>query len=737
MKKIIVCLLLSAVVYGQQDPHRTLSSGAPGTVTLPLAEYDLLVERAAHKPKPPEIAPLPFVLSRGAFKLNLVDETVAGTLDLEGEVLRKGPTKVPLATGLTILEAKQTDKALPLMLEGPTHTAVLAGPGSFSVSMKVAVGLTIEAGRASFSLPVPSAGNAQLVLGIPGNHVNVRVEPGIVSRRTNSNGETTIEATLQPGRPARVWWTTREAAAPVATREVRYLSDVKTLISIGDSQVRSAALCDINVIQGEPAEFKVALPAGFELTSVSGSNLTSSEVQSGMLVLTVAEPTRRSHEFLVVLERSSQERKVDAPLLSFADAQRETGEALVEGIGAMELTTKEAGVRRLDVREASPVFRSLAQYPLQAAFRYHRRPGEKPGLSIEWNQFPDTPVLSAIAERATVTTLLNVEGKSLTELTLRIRNQSQPFLKVELPQGASLLSAEVAGEKVKPVQGPDGSRVPLLRAGFRPSGAYTVSFVILSSGPSFGKNGVYDLTLPRLDVPVSLLNWEVFLPERLDVKQFDGNAIAASLLPSGSQDLVATINDTDDSGGQVAGMETSGLNLTQLSHGQIGGIVIDSNGATVTAATVNVISADSGSSRSARTDSDGRWLISDVRSGPVRVRIDMPGFKAYEQLLDFNSGRPAIVNSQLQVGGATEAVTVVGNSSREGSNIRRADQELQKAQAARLNNLPSSNVINFQRKVAGILPVRVDVPRAGRSYRFVRPLVLEEETKVTFRYKTK
>lgn len=37
-----------------------------------------------------------------------------------------------------------------------------------------------------------------------------------------------------------------------------------------------------------------------------------------------------------------------------------------------------------------------------------------------------------------------------------------------------------------------------------------------------------------------------------------------------------------------------------------------------------------------------------------------------------------------------------------------------------------------QRRVAGVLPIKVDVPRTGNSYRFVRPLVLDEETKLTF-----
>jgi hypothetical protein len=37
--------------------------------------------------------------------------------------------------------------------------------------------------------------------------------------------------------------------------------------------------------------------------------------------------------------------------------------------------------------------------------------------------------------------------------------------------------------------------------------------------------------------------------------------------------------------------------------------------------------------------------------------------------------------------------------------------------------------------VAGVLPVRIDVPRAGTAFRFVRPLVLDEATTVTFKYR--
>ena len=90
----------------------------------------------------------------------------------------------------------------------------------------------------------------------------------------------------------------------------------------------------------------------------------------------------------------------------------------------------------------------------------------------------------------------------------------------------------------------------------------------------------------------------------------------------------------------------------------------------------------------------------------------------------------------MQMAAATETVTVTAGDA---SAINTTRNE---TKASRNNflldlNAPSQNVFNLQRRVAGILPVRIEVPRSGRSYRFVRPLVLDEETRITFQYKSK
>jgi len=739
MKNLVlaVTFLMSIPVFAQDKINPPVPQA--GNVTLPLEEYNRLLELANKSPRRVESAPLPYTIKRGDLKLRVANETVLGTVQLQGETFNKGETKVALTSGMTILDARQEGKGLPLEQEGGTQTTILAGPSEFTVVLDAGLPLNIEIGRASFNLPVPTAGSVRLTLEVPGDHTNVRLSPGLITSRESVNGNTTIEATLVPGQPANIWWATREVVAPVVPREVRFLSNMKTLVSVSEAEIRLAVLVDISVIQGEPTRFEVEVPAGYEVTGASGASVDSSDVQSGVLTLKVNAPAQRSHQFLVSMEKTIGVTQADVPFLSVKNSQRETGEVLVEGVGTMELTATESGsLKRMDVKETNPYLRSLARSPLQAAFRYHRQPTENPSLALEWTRFPDSSVLAAIAERAVVTTLVTTEGRSLTEVRLTVKNQVQPFLKVELPAGASIVTAEVAGEKVKPVEGADGQRVPLLRPGFRPVGAYEVSFVFMHSGAPFAKKGGSEIALPKMDVPIAVMQWEVFLPEQYKVKDFGGDALAANLLPPSF-----TVNGFDD-GAYGAGSFQAGVGGSvgdriarlQLLPGQIGGYIVDPSGATVANAQVNVTQLDTGAVRTASTDSSGRWIVSSLPSGRVRIAAAMPGFRNLVSNLNYDANNPTSYSFTLQVANVAQTVTVEAQSNYQMLESLPLDRDSKKKEAAGSNSA-SNNVLNLQRRVSGVLPVRVDVPRAGNSYSFVRLLVLDEETKLTFSYKTK
>ena len=197
--------------------------------------------------------------------------------------------------------------------------------------------------------------------------------------------------------------------------------------------------------------------------------------------------------------------------------------------------------------------------------------------------------------------------------------------KIPLLNVPAVLDARQAG-KALPLEQESGMHTAI------PSGPYSVNFVFMHAGAPFAKKGDSELNLPKMDISISLLQWEVFLPEIYKVKDFGGDALAANLLPPGSQ-MPAFGFDA------ISSADTTAF-------------------ASVSAATINLLR-------------DG-VTVNDVR----------------------NQQRIA-------------------------------------------SNEASTNIVNFQRRAAGDLPIRVDVPRAGNSYRFIRTLVLDEETTVTFRYKSR
>ena len=106
-----------------------------------------------------------------------------------------------------------------------------------------------------------------------------------------------------PGQQATVWWITGVVQAPVVKHEVRFLSEVKTLVTVNDEELRIAALADINVVQGDPTQFTVDVPAGYEVTGASGATVESSELENGKLILRLNSYAPRSHEFLISMSR--------------------------------------------------------------------------------------------------------------------------------------------------------------------------------------------------------------------------------------------------------------------------------------------------------------------------------------------------------------------------------------------------------------------------------------------------
>src|ERR1700685_2860536 len=129
----------------------------------------------------------------------------------------------------------------------------------------------------------------------------------------------------------------------------------------------------------------------------------------------------------------------------------------------------------------------------------------------------------------------------------------------------------------------------------------------------------------------------------------------------------------------------SGLGLAQ-GLGSFGGTVTDPSGAAIPSATVTVNEAGTGFTRSVTTGADGHYVIPDLRPSGYSLTVDAQGFRRFSQTgLTLQADQSATINMKLEVGAASESVTVEGTAIQVDSTTETLKQVIDNS---RMNEMP-------------------------------------------------
>jgi Carboxypeptidase regulatory-like domain/TonB dependent receptor len=103
--------------------------------------------------------------------------------------------------------------------------------------------------------------------------------------------------------------------------------------------------------------------------------------------------------------------------------------------------------------------------------------------------------------------------------------------------------------------------------------------------------------------------------------------------------------------------------MAQQTEARIAGTISDQNGGVLPGVTVTVTSSATGAARTAVTDEQGRYTITNLSPGTYTVAAELSGFGTSKQDVSVGLGDRKTVDSSLQVAGLTESVTVAGAAS--------------------------------------------------------------------------
>ncbi len=549
----------------------------PGWVVIGLDEYKTLRAKAYPPEREPEPPPVEATLSRVDYDLHVNGEFASGRANLTIDVLKDGWVRVPIPAGLLVREAKLDGKSVSL-ISGPAAgksggqlAAVLSHTGRSTLVLDIALPIAANAGEESISLPPSSSGVTRATLELPRQGVDIRLAGGLLSDRSETAKANRWVVYATGNSPLTFSWK-RKTEDRRAELPLRLRGNLTQLLGLGEDSASLSAEVNLEIAQGLAREVKLEIPPQITINQVLGASVADWESKagekSGELTVTFLEPVDQSTRFVITGEaRLPREGQIAIPLLKLLNAERISGGFAIEILGAGEI--KDVKTQGFENADASDLGELVAnrQSPSLAAFRLRAGDANQPrALTLSVARYDQQAVLLANVEEARYRVLLSKEGKTLVQARYAVRNNQRNFVKIMLPSGATLWSAALSGQPVRPGQAPDGSLLlPLEKS--KPGSSFAddppefaVEIVYLTAGTTWTDKGKARIALPALDLPVSRTGLQVYYPPLFRVSSEPGIFHTETY----ADPLSAALNTSDDA-------RTTGR-LLHVASGVAGGV---------------------------------------------------------------------------------------------------------------------------------------------------------------------
>ena len=501
-----------------------------GWVVLPVDEYRALRERAL-PPAPPDAAPpVDATLTRVDYELHVDGDSIAGLALLTVDVLKDSWTRVQIPAGLMARDARLDGQPVSLV-DGPPPHVLLEHAGRFVLTLDIVLPLASSAGVESIVLPASPSAISRATLVLPKSGVDLSAAGGFIAEHTEATSESRWTVFGRPNQPLTLSWK-RKVDDRRAEQPLRVRARVTEVVGLGEDMCQVAAAVRVEVLHGVAREVTLAVPIGLVINQVNGATVADWDATAGMLRVRLLEPVATETSFVVQGDaRVAREGAVGVPLVRVPAAERETGGIAVDVLGSGEIAERQVrGMEPADPSELGEIVTSR-ESPSMIAFRHRPLAGSDPrSIAVTVVRYTPQAVLIANIEEARYRALASEDGRLLVDARYAVRNNQRSFLKVTLPAGSNVWSAEVAGRPIRPgVSDTDSVLLPLDkgRAG-EDAPTFVVRLVYLQRVEAWTEKRRARVELPALDLPVSRTGLELHYSPRLRVVPEDGSLRAAT-----------------------------------------------------------------------------------------------------------------------------------------------------------------------------------------------------------------
>jgi hypothetical protein len=486
-------------------------------------------------------ARLALPLAGVALAVEVKPAAVAGA-PIAGAAGRPHAAAGPAATAMTAMTAAVVDGGAAAT---PGLYLVAAEPGRYTVRARSRARFASAHGESRVTLTPIVAPVAVLDVALPAGLawecpgavvVEDRVEGG--RRHLRLSARRGLEPVLS----------LRRQVAGDETATLLAQDDVVTLLQLRPEGLRRHDVVLYEVTRGGLADLVVDLPPGFEVERAGTDEGEVQPVVEGNHLVVHRRRRLQGSGFLVLTTRPA----ITAGLLPLGliipqpPPRASFLAAAVTVPGSVE-PQPAASWARVDLGDLPPTLGdTLARLDVIAAWRHEERSaaGPSPPATVQVITAPRAAALETVVRRRLTTTLLTVDG-TLLHLDRFELAQAGEALALALPAGATLWSAAVDGQPVRPLVAGTGLAVPLGAGEARLVEVVAVLDKVVAKGRS-----QLAFELAQVRVPVLEHRWRLLLPENAryrfraadlrPVPEAEGPGAAASAAAAGGQATAAS-----------------------------------------------------------------------------------------------------------------------------------------------------------------------------------------------------
>ena len=459
----------------------------------------------------PEVAPVAAVLGQASVTLE-VGETSRISATLPFVVLRAGWVDLALPPADLVLDASALDGR-------PWEVTVAAGqrrlvawlePGPHQVRLSG----TVPTPGAALDLDLGAFAGAPLRLSTRAPGFDVVVD-GAVShdRGFDLPPRARLTAHWAPARPA-----------PPRPRVIQV--ETHAALRADEAGVEGRARLRYRIVHGTAESLSLSLPAAARDLEVTGPGVSGHQRSGDRVTVRFSEPV--SGVVRLDLAWRAPPPGADAapaPLALPLDGRGETWVSVVRGDESVLLPEPAGGLRPEPLRSLPDLARGLV--PGEPLVAYRAGAGDP--VRLQWRRLTFEPVdqPATLVDEADYTVVHAASGRVWMRATWQVRNDRNPFLRVDVPAGWRVFGLRVAGRTAEPARAADGRLlVPLEKSVETLDGlvAFPVELMLVGEERAWAMRGDRRLETPAIDAPIAIARAEVRLPDGAVARRVAGRA---------------------------------------------------------------------------------------------------------------------------------------------------------------------------------------------------------------------